>query len=342
MKILIIGGTRFLGRFIVEEAMKQGHEVTLFNRGNHQELFPQAEWIIGDRNKDLSLLENGKWDVAIDTCGYTPKALTESTRVLADKVDHYTFVSSISVYRDWIPDSINEDYPVQSLTPEEIEKIGYGTQEEINKHYGALKAESELASESNMPNKVLHVRSGLLVGPYDYSDRFSYWINRIAEGGEVLAPGRKNRYIQYIDARDLALWILKMADEKVTGTFNVTGPTTPITMEEYLLTCKRITESNAELSWVEESFLVDQHVAPWVELPLWIPEDFPLTEGGTPWRGSGTISIEKAIQQRLSVRPLEETVHDVLKWEETRKEEEKKAGLHREKEHDLLAEWTSR
>ncbi|WP_339145542.1 MULTISPECIES: SDR family oxidoreductase [unclassified Sutcliffiella] len=342
MKILVIGGTRFLGRFIVEEALVQGHEVTLFNRGNHPDLFPQVECIVGDRNKDLSLLETGKWDVAIDTCGFTPKALRESTRVLADKVDHYTFISSISVYKDWIPSNLTEDYPVQSLTAKEIDEIGYGTQEQINAHYGALKAESECAAEENMPDKVLHVRSGLLVGPYDYSDRFSYWVNRIADGGEILAPGRKERTIQFIDARDMALWILKMADEKVTGTFNVTGPTTPLTMEDFLTTCKKVTGSEVDFVWAEEGFLLEQHVAPWTEMPLWIPEEHPLVEGNEPWRGAGSISIEKAVQHRLEVRSVEETVKDVLHWETSRKEEERKAGIHREKEQQVLDAWKTR
>ncbi|KPB04275.1 NAD-dependent epimerase/dehydratase family protein [Bacillus sp. CHD6a] len=342
MKILVIGGTRFLGRFIIEEALKQGHEVTMFNRGNHLDLFPQVECIVGDRNKDLSLLEAGKWDVAIDTCGFTPKALAESTKVLADKVEHYTFISSISVYKDWIPANIKEDYPIQFLTEKEIEEIGYGTQEQINAHYGALKAESERAAEENMPNKVLHVRSGLLVGPYDYSDRFSYWVNRVAEGGEVLAPGRKEREIQYIDARDMALWILKMADEKITGTFNVTGPTTPATMEDYLSTCKKVSVSDANFIWAEESFLLEQQVAPWTEMPLWIPEEHPLVEGSEPWRGASSINMEKALEHRLEVRPLEETVRDVLDFELSRREEERKAGIHKEKEQNVLNAWKTR
>ncbi|QFT88600.1 NAD dependent epimerase/dehydratase family protein [Bacillus sp. THAF10] len=342
MKILMIGGTRFLGRFIVEEALKQGHEVTLFNRGNHPEVFPHVETIVGDRNKDLSLLESGKWDVAIDTCGYTPTALAESTRILADKVDHYTFVSSISVYKDWIPDKITEDYPVQTLTQEKIEQIGYGTQEEIYAHYGALKAECEKAAEQHMSDKILHVRSGLLVGPYDLTDRFAYWVNRVAQGGEILAPGRKERNIQFIDARDLASWILKMADEKVTGTFNVTGPTTSITMEEFLHTCKAVTDSNATFIWADETFLLNQKIAPWTEMPLWIPEEFPLIEGGEPWQGAGTISIEKAIQHKLSVRPLEDTIQDIWKWEETRTSDERKAGLHTDKEQKALTDWKVR
>ncbi|KMJ58353.1 NAD-dependent dehydratase [Bacillus sp. LL01] len=342
MKILVIGGTRFLGRFIVEEALKQGHEVTLFNRGNHLDLFPQVECIVGDRNKDLSLLETGKWDVAIDTCGFTPKALTESTRILADKVDHYTFISSISVYKDWIPHNLEEDYPVQSLSAKEIEEIGYGNQEQINTHYGALKAESERAAEENMPDKVLHVRSGLLVGPYDYSDRFSYWINRVAAGGEILSPGRKERNIQYIDARDMAVWILKMADEKVTGIFNVTGPTTPLSMEDFLTTCKEVIGSDAEFVWADESFLLEQHVAPWTEMPLWIPEEHPLVEGSKPWSGASSINIGKALQHRLEVRSVEETVKDVRNFETSRKDEERKAGIHREKEQNVLEAWKTR
>ncbi|RJR06765.1 NAD-dependent dehydratase [Candidatus Parcubacteria bacterium] len=341
MKILVIGGTRFLGRFIVEEALKQGHEITLFNRGNHQELFPQVETIIGDRNKDLALLEAGKWDVAIDTCGFTPLQLSEATKVLADKVDHYTFISSISVYKDWIPHGLDEDYPVLSLSDAEVEKIGYGTTEQINMHYGALKAMSETAAENNMPGSVLHVRSGLLVGPLDYSDRFSYWVKRIGEGGEVLAPGRKERNVQMIDVRDMALWILKMADERVSGVFNVTGPTTPMTMEEFLLSCKSVSNSDAELVWADESFLLENKVAPWTEMPLWIPEEHPLTDGGEPWRGASTISIEKALQHRLTVRPVEDTIKDILDWEQTRSDEERKAGIHRDKEKEVLDAWKS-
>ncbi|WP_223700487.1 Rossmann-fold NAD(P)-binding domain-containing protein [Sutcliffiella deserti] len=339
MKILVIGGTRFLGRFIVEEALKQGHEITLFNRGNHNELFPQVECIVGDRHKDLALLETGKWDVAIDTCGFTPLALSETTKILADKVEHYTFISSISVYKDWIPYGIKENYPVLSLSDEEVEKIGYGTSEEINANYGALKALSEKAAEQIMPGKVLHVRSGLLVGPHDYSDRFSYWVSRIAEGGEVLAPGRRNRTIQLIDARDMALWILKMADERMTGTFNVTGPNTPLTMEDFLLACKRISDSDAELIWADESFLLQHNIAPWSEMPLWIPESFPLTEDGEPWKGASSINIKKAVDNRLTVRPIEETIKDTLDWASSRVNEKPKAGLLKEKEQEILQIW---
>ncbi|AST91510.1 NAD-dependent dehydratase [Sutcliffiella cohnii] len=339
MKVLVIGGTRFLGRFIVEEALKQGHEVTLFNRGNNQELFPQLETIIGDRTEDLSLLDTGKWDAAIDTCGFTPRAVDEMTKMLADKIDHYTYISSISVYKDWAVNNIDESYDVQTLSDDQVNEIGYGTSEQINEHYGALKARCEQTAEQNLPNKTFSIRAGLLVGPHDYTDRFTYWVERIQKGGKVFVPGRKDRPLQWIDARDLASWIVKKVDEKVTGVYNVTGPAEMLTMENFLKACIEVTNSSSQLIWADEQFVTQKEIAPWSQLPLWIPETTPLPGQKEPWIGTFTININKALHLGLTFRPIEETVHDTLQWDLTRGSRKKTAGLTLQLEKELLEEY---
>ena len=238
MKILILGGTRFLGRAFVEEALNRGHEVTLFNRGTNQEIFPEVEQLIGDRNGDVSSLENRKWDVVVDTCGFSPHHIRNVGEVLKDNIEHYIFISSLSVYKDWIPHHIKEDYILQpEPTAEQIKAVENG---EISpyEHYGALKVLCEKA-EKYWPGRVLHVRAGLLSGMFDYTDRLPYWIQRIAKGGKVLVPGRKDRPVQIVDIKDVANWGLNMAENNKVGTFNVTGPNYELTMEELLNTCKR-------------------------------------------------------------------------------------------------------
>lgn len=221
MKILILGGTRFLGRAFVEETLQRGHEVTLFNRGTNQEIFLEVEQLIGDRNGDVSSLENRKWDVVVDTCGFSPHHIRNVGEVLKDNIEHYIFISSLSVYKDWIPHDIKEDYILQpEPTAEQIKTVENG---EISpyEHYGALKVLCEKEAEKYWPGRVLHVRAGLLSGMFDYTDRLPYWIGRIAKGGEVLVPGRKDRPVQIVDIKDVANWGLNMAENNKAGIFNV-------------------------------------------------------------------------------------------------------------------------
>ncbi|HWI60219.1 MAG TPA: SDR family oxidoreductase, partial [Symbiobacteriaceae bacterium] len=295
MKILMIGGTIFLGRHIVAAALERGHEVTLFNRGQHNpELFPEVEKLHGNRDGGLDVLKGRRWDAVIDTCGYVPRIVRASAEFLADACDHYTFISSCSVYPMDVKDA-NEETPVLKLADETVEQVTGET-------YGGLKALCEQAAEAAMPGRVLNVRPGLIVGPNDPTDRFSYWPVRIARGGEVLAPGKPDTTIQVIDGRDLAEWIVRMVEAKKTGIYNTTGPNYNLTMGELLATAQEVSGSGATLTWVPDEFLVEQKVGPWMEMPLWIPN------GG----GDGLYStvIAKAVADGLTFRPIAETVRD--------------------------------
>ncbi|MEC2445193.1 NAD-dependent epimerase/dehydratase family protein, partial [Bacillus cereus] len=218
MKILILGGTRFLGRAFVDEALQRGHEITLFNRGTNKEIFSNVEQLTGDRNNDVSSLKNRTWDVVIDTCGFSPHHIRNVGEVLKDNIEHYIFISSLSVYKDWIPHDIKEDYILQpEPTEEQIKAVENG---EISpyEHYGALKVLCEKEAEKYWPGRVLHVRAGLLSGMFDYTDRLPYWIQRVAKGGNVLVPGRKNRPVQIVDIKDVARFGLNMAENNKAGT----------------------------------------------------------------------------------------------------------------------------
>ncbi|MGM0878160.1 MAG: SDR family oxidoreductase [Bacillota bacterium] len=338
MKVLILGGTRFLGRALVEEALKRGHEITLFNRGTNKETFPEVEQLIGNRDSDILLLENRKWDVVMDTCGFAPHQIKKIAAVLGDNIEHYTYISSISVYKDWIPLNITEDYHLQSMPSDKLKDVEEGTISPYE-YYGALKVLCEAEAEKHWPGRVLHVRAGLLVGPFDYTDRLPYWVQRVAQGGKVLVPGRSDRPVQLINVKDIATWVFNMAENRKGGTFNVTGPNYELTIEELLNTCKAVTNSNIEFVWAEEQFILEHKVQPWTEMPLWIPEHFPLEEETEPWKGTFFINIEKAVNTGLSFRPLEDTIYDVYQWEKARQDTERKAGISREREQELLETW---
>jgi 2'-hydroxyisoflavone reductase len=337
MKILILGGTVFLGRYLVEAALANGHEVTVFNRGRHNpDLFPEIEKLRGEREGNLEPLRGRRWDAVIDTCGYLPHVVNASAELLADAVDHYTFISSLSVYAEFVP-GMDETAPVRTLTEEELkeaEKIetrDRATAVSYGAFYGPLKALCEQAVEHSMPARVLIVRPGLIVGPFDYSDRFTYWVHRVAGGGEVLAPGRPERQVQFIDVRDLAEWIVRMVEAKRTGVMNVNGPELPLTMARVLEEAKRASGSDARFTWVSESFLMEADVTPWSEVPLWVPEE---------WEGLKHVDFRKALEAGLTFRPLAETIRDTLAWDSTRSLNiEWHAGLKRDRELLLLRSW---
>lgn len=331
MKLLMLGGTVFLGRHLVEAALERGHEVTLFNRGQHNpELFPEVEKLRGDRDGNLSALEGRRWDAAIDTSGYMPRVVQQSARVLADAVEHYTFISSISVYARFDAPGLDENTPVATLDNPHVEEINGET-------YGALKALCEQAAEEARPGRVLALRPGLIVGPHDPTDRFSYWVQRVARGGEVLAPGQSERQVQIIDARDLAEWNLRMVEQGQTGVFNATGPDGVLTMGGLLDTCKAVTQSDASFTWADEAFLLEQGIAPWQELPLWMPGS------EADLRSVLQVSIARATAAGLRFRPLADTVHDTYTWLTSRPTaHEWRAGLTSEREADVLTAWHAR
>lgn len=324
MKLLVLGGTEFLGRHLVESALEQGHEVTLFNRGRtNPDLFPEAEKLRGDRSGDLSPLEGRSWDAVVDTSGYLPRDVRASAGLLADAVEHYTFVSSISVYEDFSRPGFGEEAPVLEPPDPEPEEMDWEL-------YGELKAGCELAAEEAMPGRTLVVRPGLIVGPHDPTDRFNYWCRRIAEGGEVLAPADPERQAQIIDARDLAGWILRMEEVRRTGIYNATGPEHGLTMREMLEGIRTAAGSDAEFTWVSEEFLLDEGVEPWEEMPVWAPEEL---------RGILSVDVSRAVEAGLAFRPLVDTARDTLSWLASREDPERYTAISRKKEREVLEAW---
>ncbi|WNQ11932.1 SDR family oxidoreductase [Paenibacillus aurantius] len=323
MKLLILGGTKFLGRHLAEAALKAGHEVTLFNRGlENPGLFPEAEHLTGDRDGRLDALKGRRWDAVIDTSGFVPRQVRATAGLLADFTDHYTFISSLSAYADLERENIREEDPPALLTEP--------GSEDVSAHYGALKALCEMAAEEAMPGRVLHIRPGLIVGPFDPSDRFTYWPHRIAQGGEVVVPAPPERQVQVIDVRDLADWILRMIAEGETGLYNASGGT--YTMERVVEECRRVSGSDARFIWVSEEFLLDREVGVWIELPLWIPSDSQI--------GLFAADSSKAFHAGLSIRRLPSTIRDTLAWSASRQADtEWKAGLEAGRERELLADW---
>lgn len=326
MNILILGGTIFLGRHLTEAALGRGHKVTLFNRGkSNPGLFSDVETLIGDRKEEMSALEGREWDAVIDTCGYVPGVVRRSAELLKDAVGHYTFHSSISVYADFQPAGIDEDYPLGTLEDESTEEVTGET-------YGPLKALCEAAVERAMPGRALNIRPGLIVGPNDPSDRFTYWPVRVAQGGEVLAPDQPEAAVQLIDVRDLAAWNILMIEQNKTGVYNATGPDRVLTMGEMLDACKEVSGSDAHFTWLDAAFIAEYGLAPWSELPLWVPE----SEGA----GFSAVSSARAIEDGLTYRSLEETIQDTLDWHKTRPtDREFRAGLKPEREEEALKAW---
>lgn len=333
MRLLILGGTKFLGRHLAEVALARGHEVTLFNRGkSNPGLFREVEQVRGDRDGGLGALAGRRWDAVVDTSGYVPRVVRASAEALRDAVDSYVFISSQSVYRDFSGE-VREDSPVGALADEGVEEVTGET-------YGPLKALCERAAEEAMPGRVLSVRAGLIVGPYDPTVRFSYWTARVARGGEVLAPGDPERPVQFIDARDLAAWVLVSAEARRAGVFNVSGPDYRLTFGRFLEICGEVGGDGASFAWVDERFLLDRGVEPWGELPLWLDSS---NEG---FRNFFAADISRALAAGLAFRPLTETVRDTLEWQKSGEAPPLKDGvampdstLRPGRERELLAEW---
>lgn len=330
MKILIIGGTRFLGRALVDAARARGHEVTLFNRGqSNPDLYPEVEKLHGDREReaDLAVLAGRGWDAVIDTCGYVPRHVHNMAKRLADQVERYVFISTISVYADSATPGQDETASLAMLDDAAIEEVTGET-------YGALKALCERFAEETMPGRVLVIRPGLIVGPHDPTDRFTYWPVRLDRGGEVLAPGDPAVRTQIIDVRDLGEWTIRMVESSATGVYNATGPQGGVSIGEVIETCGRAAANEASVTWVPDTFLQEQSVGAWIELPLWLLEED---------RGLMAVRIDKALRAGLTFRPLEQTVRDTLAWARTRAADYKwRAGLDPDKERQVLDEWQER
>jgi 2'-hydroxyisoflavone reductase len=297
MKILILGGTQFLGRHIANAALARGHELTLFNRGlRNIELFTQLEKLRGDRNGDMSALVGRAVDCVIDCCGYKPEQMKRTAEALGANVPHFVFISSVSAYGKRPPlERFDESAPLASGD------VGYGEE----------KARSEEAIAAAYPNRVTIVRPGLIVGPHDPTGRFVYWPMRYAKGGDVLAPGRPEKPIQWIDARDLAEWIVHCAENKIVGAFNAITQVDTHTMGSLLSACAAAARVDSKTHWLDDVTLANENVAPWSELPLWIPEEEH--ESG----GLMLARVDRAIAAGLKSRSIETTVRDTLTWTRT-------------------------
>ena len=330
--ILVLGGTGFLGPHVVTAALARGHKVTLFNRGKtHPGLFPEVERLQGDRDGHLEALAGRSWDAVVDPSGYVPRLVKASAELLAPRIGHYVFVSTISVYARHDVIDADESAPVETLSDP--------TSEDVKAHYGALKALSEQAAEAAMPGRVACIRPGLIIGPGDPTGRFSHWPTRLAEGGEVLAPGDGSTPVQYIDGRDLGDWIVRVVEARAVGTMNALGPERRVTMRSVLDDCNRALGGAARLTWVDAAFLDQQGVEGWSELPMWI-------DNKGDYAGFGTLRNARAVAAGLTFRPIADTARDTVAWLATvpvaERGKARSSGIKPDKEAKVLAAWKAR
>ena len=313
MRVLVLGGTKFLGRAFVEAALLRGHELTLFNRGEtNPDLFPEVEKLRGDRARDLALLEGRNWDAVVDSSGYVPSVVRASAELLRG-TSLYVFVSSVSVYADFSTGP-HEESACAELGEASVDELA-----EDYSNYGALKALCERAVCDVFRERSLIVRPGLIAGPHDPTGRFTYWAHRLGRGGEMLAPGPPENRVQFIDARDLAEWLVLCVERRVTGVFNATNE--GVTWGELL--------AGAEVTWVSSEHLAEHGVGEWMELPLWI--------GDPAWAGMHRAVISRAVNMGLSFRPVTETLEGAAEAPAV-----EGVGLTPEREAELLAAWHGR
>lgn len=323
LRILILGGTGFVGPNQVRSALARGHEVTLFNRGiTNPELFPDLETLIGDRDGDLSALEGRTWDVVIDNSANLPRWVRLSAEALRGSVGKYLFVSSTGVYIPYLTTDIREGAPVDTIDDPETEVVDGRT-------FGALKALAEHEARATFPDTHLVVRPTYIIGPGDPTDRYTYWPVRLARGGEVLAPGTPDDPMQHVDVRDLAAFMIKSLEDDLAGTYNVVGPREPLTMGGLLERTRAAVGSDATLTWVDAAFLEEQGLS---ALTYW-------TEPAGDYLGMMQVNGDKAFDAGFAMRPLEETARDTLEWFNSRDAErqELRSGLTAEREAELLA-----
>ena len=327
MRILILGGTGFIGPHQVRYALARGHKLTLFNRGKRNpNLFPEVEHLQGDRNGDLKSLEGKQWDVVIDNPTTLPRWVRDAAAVLKNSVKHYVFISTISVYSDGKTPNQDESGPVGKLDDPTVEKVTGET-------YGPLKALCEQAAAAAMPGKATTIRPGLIVGPEDPTDRYTYWPVRVARGGEVLAPGAPDDPVQYIDVRDLGEFTVKVIENRNFGIYNAVSAPMPIA--KMLDACNQAGGGKATFTWADAAFLEEQKVAPWSDMPVWIP---PTGDEA----GFSRFSSARAVKLGLGFRDPVDTARATLDWFRTEPQDRQaklKAGLTPEREVEVLAAW---
>jgi 2'-hydroxyisoflavone reductase len=339
LRILILGGTGFTGPHQVRYALSRGHQITLFNRGKQPHEWPGAvEELIGDRNTgDLKALEGREWDVCIDNPTTLPFWVRDAGRVLHGRIKHYVFISTISVYADNLKPA-DESAPVAGYTGRDAMAETLESLRAKGELYGPLKALSEKEAETQFPKETTIIRPGLIVGPGDETDRFTYWPVRLARGGDVLAPGDGSDPVQIIDARDLAEWTIRMAEARTLGTFNATGPHHPLQMKDMLAGIAAAIHAHAQPTWVPTDFLESEKIEAWSDMPVWVP-----ARGETA--GFAKRSIAKALAAGLTFRPLDTTAVDTLAWFKQQPPERQaklKAGLTPAREEEVLSKWKSK
>ena len=335
LNLLFLGGTGFLGPHTVQYAIDRGHKVTLFNRGKtNKEMFPGLEKIVGDRDPDkgegLKGLKGRKWDAVIDTSGYVPRLVQASSELLAPNTKQYLFVSTICQYDNWAEGG---NFGTEERSPAKLEDP---TTEDVRQHYCALKASCEQAADKAMPGRVTQIRPGLIVGPRDRTDRFTYWPVRFSRGGEILVPGKPSDFTQFIDVRDLAEFMVHSVEKNITGSFNLIRPSMPF--GDLIKSCMKVAPKDAKPTWVSADFLAKNDVQPWRDLFMW-------ADSTSPGAGALTWSPEKAIKAGLTFRSVDDTVKTTLEWYKTLPEKRQaklRNGLSEEKELHVLKSWHSK
>jgi 2'-hydroxyisoflavone reductase len=333
LRILILGGTGFIGPNQVKYAVARGHQVTVFNRGRSQGEIPdQVERLYGDREGQLDALKGRDWDVVIDNPATLPRWVRDAAQILQGHARQYLFISTLSVYASWARPDMNETAAVATLSDP--------ASEDVRRDYGALKALAEQEAEKWFPGQTTVIRPGLIVGPGDPSDRFTYWPARVARGGEVLAPGAAGDPVQVIDTRDLAEFTIRMVEQGDVGTYNAVGPRSPFTMGEMLAGIRAVMSGSLDVrfTWADAEFLTSQQVRPWSDMPVWIPAVGEMA-------GWSRVNVGRALARGLTFRPFAETALDTLEWHRTRPAEERekmRAGLAAEREAEVLAAWHAR
>ena len=340
MRLLVLGGTRFLGRHLVDAAIKADHDITIFTRGKIPLPWPTTlvTHLVGNRDPrmepGLTALEHGEWDAVIDTSGYVPRCVEAAVELLANRAAHYTFISSLSVYADSSRPGLDETTPVATLDDP--------ASEDITAHYGALKARCEDVVRAAFGDRALIVRPGLIVGPHDPTDRFAYWVARFlhpgqlgARGGTAVVPAPQERPVQFIDARDLAHWVCTAAMSRIAGNYNANSPPgmwTMGTLVDTLVERSRRSGIGVVAKWVDEATLIEHGVVPWTGLPLWIPASDPESAGFMEF------SCARAVAQGMHFRALGQTIDDTAAWLGAREETNAwKSVLSADKERELLA-----